>query len=145
MLDTISTDANYYYRYHPSTANVERIEFKVKAGSDVHIGLSSESSNQAAMYKVVIGGWINSNSAIRRCASCSNNEVYVSTPNYLSSTEFRGFWITYDLGTGKLDVGRQGLSSFMTWTDPSPIDVKYVGYSTGYGFDGQFQFCNICK
>ncbi|XP_033624558.1 macrophage mannose receptor 1-like [Asterias rubens] len=143
VLDSTSTDENYYYRYHPSQANIERVEFKVKAASDVHIGLSSASSNQPAMYEIIIGGWTNSNSAIRRCAQCPTNEVYISTPNFLSDKEFRGFWVEYDLATGKLDVGRQGQSAFMTWTDPSPLDVKYVGYSTGYGFSGQFQFCNL--
>ena len=33
----------------------------------------------------------------------------------------------------------------MTWTDPNPLDVKYVGYSTGAGSHGEFKFCNLCE
>ncbi|XP_038077198.1 lymphocyte antigen 75-like [Patiria miniata] len=143
VLDTVSTDDNFSYRYHPSQANVERVEFRVKAGSDVHVSLSAASSDQPAMYEIIIGGWTNGNSAIRRCGQCTN-EVYISTPNFLSANEFRGFWINYDLGTGKLDVGKEGQGTwFMTWTDPQPLDVKYVGYSTGFGFAGEFEFCNL--
>ncbi|XP_022082062.1 secretory phospholipase A2 receptor-like [Acanthaster planci] len=145
ILDTTSTDDNYSYRYHPSQANVERVEFKVKAGSDVHIGLSATSSNQPAMYEIVICGWGNTHSAIRRCSQCQNL-VYVSTPNFLSANEFRGFWVNYDMSTGQLDVGKEGQAdAFMSWTDPSPLDVKYVGYSTGFGHAGEFQFCNLCE
>ena len=138
------TDDQYFYRYHPSTVNVEMIEFEVKASSDVHISLSSSSSDVPDMYEIVISGWGNMQSVIRRCIQC-DNEVTVSTPGYLSPDEFRGFWIKYDQTTGVLQVGREGNAYFMQWQDPNPLDVEYVGYTTGFGSTGVFRFCNLSK
>ena len=141
----METDTKYYYRYFTSRANVERIEFKVKASNDVHIALSPTSSDHSPMYEIVISGWKNRKSAIRRCKQCKNM-VVVKTPKFLSPAEYRGFWITYDLATGMLEVGRKGhADGFLSWTDPSPVDVKYLGYSTGWGSTGKFKFCKICK
>ena len=59
--------------------------------------------------------------------------------------EWRGFWITYNMNTGKMDVGKEAQAAFMTYTDPNPLEVKYVGYSTGFGSEGKFRFCNLSK
>ena len=42
-------------------------------------------------------------------------------------------------------VGREANEYFMTWQDPNPLDVSYVGYSTGFGSTGVFKFCNLSK
>ncbi|XP_071940974.1 macrophage mannose receptor 1-like [Antedon mediterranea] len=135
------TDDQYYYRYHDSPLYESRVDFDVKASNDVHIGLSSSPADASEMYEVVIGGWGNQNSAIRRCIQCSN-EVYVSTPNILNQNEFRGFWITWD-DNGKISVGKAGQASFMEWTDPNPLRIAYVGYTTGWQSSGEFRFCDL--
>ena len=61
------TDDNYYYRYHPAQKSVEYLYFEVKADNDVHIGLSPIAGDANPMYEIVIGGWGNTRSAIRRC------------------------------------------------------------------------------
>ncbi|XP_033107417.1 macrophage mannose receptor 1-like isoform X2 [Anneissia japonica] len=136
-----STDDQYYYRYHDSPLYESRVDFEAKASNDVHIGLSSAANDMTEMYEVVIGGWNNQNSAIRRCKQCSN-EVYVSTPSILNENEFRGFWITWD-DAGKISVGKAGQSAFMEWTDPNPLTIAYVGYSTGWDSNGEFRFCDL--
>lgn len=139
---TRSTDFDYYYRYHPSPLPSNRVEFEVQATSDVHVALSSSNTGQGEAYEVVIGGWGNTQSVIRRCQQCGH-EVEVQTIGILSGTEFRGFWITYD-STGLISVGKYGEGfPFMEWMDPNPFQINYVGYSTGFGSQGEFRFCNL--
>ena len=66
----------------------------------------------------------------------------VETPAIVSNNEWRGFWISYDYASGHLQVGREGEPAFMSITDPTPIDVKYLGYSSWVGNTAQFRFCN---
>ncbi|KAJ8036335.1 Macrophage mannose receptor 1 [Holothuria leucospilota] len=141
-LTTYSTDTNFYYRYHPSPLPSNRVEFEVKAESDVHVSLTSSNTGQGQMYEIIIGGWTNTQSVIRLCGSCKH-ETEVSTVGILSGSEFRGFWITYE-SDGYISVGKYGEGiPFMEWTDPNPFTVSYIGYSTGYGFQGEFKFCNL--
>ena len=69
MLSTFSecdvTSAGYNYHYFPSM--MDYIEFQVQATSDVHIALSPRPGDDNAMYEIVIGGWGNEYSVIRRC------------------------------------------------------------------------------
>ena len=49
------------------------------------------------------------------------------------------------MNTGKMDIGKEAQAAFLTYTDPNPINVLYVGYSTGWGSEGKFRFCNLSK
>lgn len=118
------------------------MEFEVKATNDVHVALSSSNTGEGQMYEIVIGGWGNTQSVIRLCPSCPH-EVEVETIGILSGSEFRGFVITYG-SDGPISVFKYGEGiPFMEWTDPNPFQVNYVGYSTGYGSDGEFKFCEL--
>ncbi|XP_070537336.1 C-type mannose receptor 2-like [Ptychodera flava] len=132
------TTTDYEYTYVPGPLKNERIMFEVRANSDVHIALSEFNYYVNDQYEIVIGGWHNTKSVIRRCLDCGHEEE-VSTPQILSGSEFRGFWITFVDGT--ITVGKEGGEAFMTWTDPNPMTINYVGYSTGYGHDGEFRLC----
>ena len=55
------------YNYHYFPTSMDHIEFQVQAASDVHIALSPHLGDAVAMYEIVIGGWGNSLSVIRRC------------------------------------------------------------------------------
>ncbi|KAJ8039556.1 C3 and PZP-like alpha-2-macroglobulin domain-containing protein 8 [Holothuria leucospilota] len=136
-----NTDTTYYYRYLESPLVNNLIEFEAKANNDVHIALSPSQSS-SDLYEIVIGGWENTQSVIRRCKQCEN-QVTVSTIHYLSANEYRRFWITFD-SNGAVAVGRNDESTpFMEWTDPVPLDVQYLGYSTCCGSSGQFRFCGL--
>lgn len=138
-----NTDTTYYYRYLQIPLVTNLIEFEAKANNDVHIALSPSQSS-SDLYEIVIGGWRNTQSVIRRCKQCEN-QVTVSTTNYLSANEYRRFWITFD-GNGAVAVGRNDESTpFMAWTDPVPLDVQYLGYSTCCGSSGDFRFCGLSK
>ena len=133
-----STNTTYLYRYLASSSPITSVDFKAKANNDVHIALSAGPQDKPALYEVVIGGWSNTKSVIRR-AKQSQQKVEASTPGILSPNEFRGFWITYNFGVIK--VGKEGHAPFMEWTDPNPLPVNNIGYSTHMGSNGEFVFC----
>ncbi|KAJ8041524.1 C3 and PZP-like alpha-2-macroglobulin domain-containing protein 8 [Holothuria leucospilota] len=136
------TDTSYYYRYLELPVGISHIQFEAKANNDVHIALSP-SENSSDLYEIVIGGWKNTKSVIRRCKQCINL-VSELTNRYLSANEFRWFWITFE-SNGAITVGRNNESTpFMKWTDPDPLEVQYLGYSTGFGNSGQFRFFGLC-
>ncbi|XP_033110354.1 adhesion G protein-coupled receptor E3-like [Anneissia japonica] len=137
------TNDQYIYQY-----NLPRIqsfayppfEFSVKAQNDVHIALSAQDTDLDPLYEIVIGGWGNTKSTIRRCKLCKGL-VYFQSSGFLDPNDYRRFWIQFV--DGNIAVGYIGEVAFMTYNDPNPLDVNYVGYSTGWGSCGSFQFCGI--
>ncbi|KAI8498912.1 hypothetical protein Bbelb_233650 [Branchiostoma belcheri] len=136
-----STDGQYVYRWNLTAIDSSSLfTFEVQANNDAHVALSSQNQDLDDMYEIVIGGWDNTRSAIRRSKQGANRAVS-STPGVLSSTESRGFWISWTV-TGSISVGRQGEAHpFLEWTDPQPLHVAYAGYTTGWGSTGQWRFC----
>ncbi|XP_038071581.1 C3 and PZP-like alpha-2-macroglobulin domain-containing protein 8 [Patiria miniata] len=139
-----TTDTNYHNVYLHAVANVKRLEFQVKTATNAIIVLSPVLKDHNPMYEIILGAAANKEGAIRRCKQCPNKRT-VTEPGLVSGSQFRGFWITFDLNTGELAVGRAGqLKPFMTWVDPSPMDVKYVGFASYYNDPGEYRyFCSI--
>ncbi|CAH1268732.1 CSMD1 [Branchiostoma lanceolatum] len=134
---TVSSEKTY--QWDIARVGSSPLTFRVMASNDVHIALSSVRADQPDMYEIVIGGWSNSESAIRR-APGGAEETRVSTAGFLSAGESRGFWISW-AEDGTVAAGRDGEGSpFMQWQDPDPLPVLYFGYSTGFGSTGQFSF-----
>ena len=133
----------------------------MKAKYDAHIAFDSD-ENESDLYEIVIGGWGNSLSMVRRGKQGRNlgtgtvdrgsspgqrgwTEVNIlieyqlskqkkcfQTPNILSPSEYREFWITTENVNGKLEieVGKSGETTpFMTGTDPNPLNIQKVGLS----------------
>ncbi|XP_019614801.1 PREDICTED: cell wall protein RBR3-like [Branchiostoma belcheri] len=139
MLKT--TDTTYEYRWDLPQRTGTRFTFQVSANSDAHIGLSPANQDATDMYEIVLGGWGNTKSAIRR-GKLGSDVTNVDTPAINSPTEYRTFWINL-ASDGTISVGKGGESlPFMSWTDPNPIRVSYAGYSTGWGSDGRWKFCS---
>ena len=68
-----------------------------------------------------------------------------STPNIVTSTEWRQFWISFDNDIGKLEVGLEGHEAFMTYIDPTPLNIMYWAYATGQGGAWQLRVCDQGK
>ncbi|KAI8502505.1 CUB and sushi domain-containing protein 1 [Branchiostoma belcheri] len=134
-----TTVSEKIYQWDIARVGSSPLTFRVTANNDVHIALSSARADLPDMYEIVIGGWSNSESAIRR-APAGTDQTRVSTAGILSPGEPRGFWISWT-EDGVIAAGRDGESSpFMQWQDPDPLPVLYFGYSTGQGSTGQFSF-----
>jgi len=143
----------YAYQYFPY--NGERFDFKVEAKSDAVIALDSD-ENDSDLYEIVIGGWGNSLSMVRRGkqgpnigtgsvdkGSSPGQKGWTETSGILSASEFRGFWITTEYVNNKLEirVGKDGESNpFMTGSDPNPLKIQKVAFSTFGDNDATFIF-----
>ncbi|XP_066266631.1 uncharacterized protein [Branchiostoma lanceolatum] len=136
-----STDDQYLYRWNlAAIRDSSPFIFGVQANNDVHVALSSQNYDLDGMYEIVIGGWNNTKSAIRRSKG-GTDRAFNATPGILSSTESRGFWIAWTVD-GSISVGRQEETRpFLQWTDPDPLEVAYAGYTTGWGSTGEWRFC----
>ena len=66
------------------------------------------------------------------------NKAEVHTPNILSNTEYRGFWIRYK--SGLVEVGKEmEVTPFLKWKDPEALSVdSRYGISTGSGVTGSW-------
>ena len=102
----------------------------VKALTDVHVALDSD-ENASDLYEIVIGGWGDSASLVRRGKQGTSISTWPNpTPKILSTTEFRGFWIRTEKSNNKLliHVGKDGESvPFMTGIDKNLIEIRFVG------------------
>jgi len=134
------------YRYQYSDLqNTGCFNFEAKAPNDVHIALDNN-EDDSDLYEIVIGGWGNKLSMVRRGKQGKNlgsgpvdmgdspgQKGWTKTPNFLSDKEFRGFWIKYKRADGKLEisVGKKGEESpFMTGVDNNPLpEIKFKAVS----------------
>ncbi|KAI8490945.1 hypothetical protein Bbelb_313640 [Branchiostoma belcheri] len=136
-----TTDTSYQFRWDLPQLTGTRFMFQVSANNDAFIGLSPVVNSDVEMYEIVIGGWGNTLSAIRRPKG-GHNLASASTPAINSPTEYRTFWINW-APDGTISVGKGGVAEpFMSWTDPNPLRVSYAGYSTGFGSTGRWKFCS---
>jgi hypothetical protein len=91
---------------------------------------------QTPCSQILIGGWKNTKSVIRR-TGCEPDKAVVDTPYILSDAEYRGFWIRWK--GGLVEVGKEGVESpFLKWKDPDPFDARYYGIRTGSGVTGSW-------
>ncbi|XP_061710918.1 uncharacterized protein LOC133520493 [Cydia pomonella] len=136
----VKTEDSTKYQFFPVSDNMLR--FKVRAGSDAHIALSSHPWESGPMYEIIIGGWANSKSAIRRRYCEQQEKDGLPTPQVLNKDEYRGFWMKWD--NGIVQVGKTGdASPFLSWHDPDPFKVAYVGVHTGFGSTGTWKIDNV--
>ena len=98
------------------------IVFTVDAKNDAHIGFFSEKKScplngPNEMYEIVIGGWDNSQSVIRRGSQDSNKDLK-ATLNILKSNEDRSFWADAKNGLVRVGKGKViGYNIVMKWQD----------------------------
>ncbi|XP_067668071.1 uncharacterized protein [Haliotis asinina] len=115
--------------------------FWIRAANDAHIALVANDGNtDNNIYEVVIGGFRNGKSVIRESKQGANEAVALH--KHLSPDQHLPFWISYD--SGRIAVGygvTVGRREFMSWTDTTPNNVKFVSISTGFGSDGHWLFC----
>ena len=105
------------------------LNFEVKGIYDAHILLSPCSKCDG--YEIVIGGWRNTQSAIRDGKQKITDELRRDTPNILSPTEFRPFWIKItESDEVRISVGRGGEGEpFMETTFSKKYNILYAAFA----------------
>ncbi|XP_035689566.1 collagen alpha-1(IV) chain-like [Branchiostoma floridae] len=131
---------SYHYQWRLSELPGSPFKFSVKARNDAHIGLSHRNGDSDPMYEILIGGSRNTWSAIRRRKQ-GKHEVLVKTPNILSASSYRNFWISWN-SLGTISVGKEGQPAFMRWRDPDFLPIRYAGFTTGWKSTGNWKFCD---
>ncbi|XP_061457145.1 C3 and PZP-like alpha-2-macroglobulin domain-containing protein 8 isoform X3 [Rhineura floridana] len=136
----ISTPNEYEYQYVQTPARMVRFDVAIKAHNNAHIALSSSPHDMAEMMEIVLGGQQNTKTWI--CTSKMGEAVAsVESPGILSWDGFRSFWVSWANGIIQVGHGSSALneSVIVAWAAPQQLEVKYVGFSTGWGSMGEFR------
>lgn len=122
-----------------------------RATNDAHIGLmvrprrvdGMPNWKPPKMYEIVLGGWGNSQSAIRRGPD-GQEQVQVAgspcNPNGWSTVTIafiNGNQVVVSLGETPCE------NVFMEWKDPEPFEVNFIAVMTGWGSEGNWLFNEI--
>lgn len=134
IVELETPDKIEYRSYFPFQNGI--VKFKVRAAHDAHLIFSGTESDSTPVVEVFLGGWKNTKSVIR--SNLTKPEAYeCETPNILNANEFRGFWVRYT--DGVITAGNEGeAAAFLSWRNPEPFDIKYVGVCTGWGSTGSW-------
>lgn len=115
---SVFTNNDYRFNYTWLQPAANHLAFNVRTCDNVHLLLSTSLMNVSSevSYEVVIGGYDNTISDIRRGAH-GPILVQVDTPNIMKCDEFLPFWITW--GNSAITVGRGALGSdvFMQFSE----------------------------
>lgn len=101
----------------------------MKAASDAKISLLRVPSNfMAPSYEIVVGAESNSKTILHTKAAGGDLIAFqVNTPDILSSTELRQFWVKWSNGTIRFGKGGVvGLNELMNYVDPQPAFRRHV-------------------
>lgn len=126
----------------------KRFSFRVRATNDVHIGLR-RTSGEGCCYEIVLGGWGNQVSAIRKFQNGrALREVTSRDPQQQSSVARAtpGLLREFGFADVQIEIGGDGLKVFFgnapLLHDLEPIaagDFEIL-YRTGYGANGDWRF-----
>ncbi len=67
----------------------------------------------------------------------------MATNGILSSSEFREFHVSF--ANDLIEVSEVGGPPFLRYQNPTHFDVFYAGIATGWGSDGDWEFCGFGK
>lgn len=100
--------------------------FSVAGAEEVSVTLYQKPQLDSARYRFSIG-----NGQLSQLYRSSEGESELSkqtanTPNVLSESQKREFWI--DIRSSNLVLG-SGNKTLLQWNDPSPISVSYVSFT----------------
>ncbi|XP_047022434.1 uncharacterized protein LOC124631846 isoform X1 [Helicoverpa zea] len=131
----LATEDKLEYHFFPVSSG--SVQFKVRAANDAHIALTMGPQESDPMIEVFLGGWGNTKSVIRRNRT-KPDKVEIETAGILNGGEFRGFWLRWDGGI--ISAGREGEAiPFLSWADPEPFPIAFVGVCTGWGATGTWK------
>ncbi|XP_033635526.1 uncharacterized protein LOC117296614 [Asterias rubens] len=144
---TPSNPANFKFVLEPVSMPF-KMRFDVKASGDAAIVLAENKTLASTFAQISIGGWSNTKSAIRACNEPCDIQVEDDERGLLNETEYRPFWLEYNVGVVTVGKGSQS-EGFLEW-DAGSFHSKihsqvYVGISTHERVSGSWVFYNHCE
>ncbi|XP_032170736.1 C3 and PZP-like alpha-2-macroglobulin domain-containing protein 8 isoform X4 [Mustela erminea] len=136
----ISTPNKYEFQYVQRPLCLTRFDVAVRAHNDARVALSAGPQDTAGMIEIVLGGHQNTRSWIST-SKMGDPVASTHTAKILSWDEFRTFWISWHGGFIQVGHGPEpsNESVIMAWTLPRPPEVRFIGFSTGWGSVGEFR------
>lgn len=106
--------------------------FNAVATSDIHIGLSESPMTTDPMYEIVIGGWGNLKSVVRK--KSQGPAIYETGKKVIKPGVATDYWVSVDKDQGLLSMGtgtEVGKNVFIRCQDPHFLDgVTYIALSS---------------
>jgi len=109
------------------------------------VSFSAKYIENQQMYEIIIGGWNNQQSSIRKCRQQTWTMATNHTP--LSEADFQSFWITWTSNTTQNGLtiragigGVRFVNEFLFVYDSDPCIINYIGISTGDESEGTWIF-----
>lgn len=117
------------------------ILFSASARNDIHIALSDELCTKKPMYEIVVGGWSNTRSVIRKE---SQGYIYKTSEKHINTYSAQKYWIKLDSSVQTISVGYgdiPGEDTIIEWTDPKfLLNVQYFAFSS---WDSDISYSDI--
>jgi len=117
------------------------VTFEAKGPDNIVVAFSPEAQPCLEMYEIVIGGWKDSKSVIRRETQGVDRALKTQS-RLCSRNSFLKYWATLKDGVVSVGTGAEsGNNVILAWRDPVPMkDVKYVSFTS---WDGDVRYRNV--
>jgi hypothetical protein len=133
-------DYRYDYAWFQPTSSFA--EFKVRTCNDGHILLATSLFDETKGYEIVLGGYDNSRSDIRRG---SHGQVLqqADTPDIMNCDEFLPFWIRWGNKSVIVGSGRLDDHIVMRFDDPEQPEIKALSVTSWVTASAEYHFPEI--
>ena len=136
----LSTPNDYLYKEWFDVNQTKKcVQFQVKANNDAHIALGNIKAHKSKHWEIVISGWNNTCSVMRK--KNQGHHYVVKQGAQLDKNQYKSFWIQWDedgyLTVGKGDAVDEG-EELMKYAYDKQIPINYMSVCTGWGSTGQW-------
>jgi hypothetical protein len=120
--------------------NSGTITFEAKGTNDITVAfhtddiicVGQDGRDESSSYEVVIGGWLNSKTCIRRKGQ---QQSYITKTDYpeglITSNDFEKYWITVEASRISFGKGEAGEIEILRWKDRNALkNIRYVGFTS---------------
>lgn len=139
-------------QFHLPATGRAFVTFEAQATNDIHVSFNKDTSrvegrdglaDQSPNYEVVIGGWMNRKTAVRKRGQQQAAARKEENPNaVITSPHFTQYWFLLDNGLLVVGKGEPGTHEIIRWKDDHHDfqDLRYVGFSS---WDKPIQYRHI--